>query len=288
MQRISSQQSRVVFDAHKGLTDDQIMEVCPAIFTKGAAPYMSSSYRPAPSNAMIQTFRDQGYVPVQASQVNSRKAKDLPYAAHTVRFAHESALDMGDSRFEIILVNSHDAITSLRLYSGVFRMVCNNGLVAGDMFESYKIRHSGEDFYARVAAAASGLLKDGPKMSERLEKYRSIELGLQARVELATRIHAVRYPGADQSKLETRAPIDPAQLLTPRRGEDKADDLWTVFNVIQENVVRGGIEGFRGARDRDGQWVERSATTQELKAPGQLVDLNRSMWQELDNFAMAA
>jgi hypothetical protein len=31
-------------------------------------------------------------------------------------------------------------------------------------------------------------------------------------------------------------------LLTPNRGEDEGDDLWTTFNVVQEKYVRGGIE----------------------------------------------
>lgn len=32
-----------------------------------------------------------------------------------------------------------------------------------------------------------------------------------------------------------------AQLLTCRRGEDLRGDLWSVFNRIQENVLRGGL-----------------------------------------------
>jgi hypothetical protein len=31
-------------------------------------------------------------------------------------------------------------------------------------------------------------------------------------------------------------------LLTLRRGEDSGRDIWTTFNVLQENCVRGGIK----------------------------------------------
>jgi hypothetical protein len=31
-------------------------------------------------------------------------------------------------------------------------------------------------------------------------------------------------------------------LLTPKRIEDEGNDLWKVFNVVQENFVRGGVE----------------------------------------------
>ncbi len=31
-------------------------------------------------------------------------------------------------------------------------------------------------------------------------------------------------------------------LLTPNRMEDEGDDMWKVFNVVQEKFVRGGVE----------------------------------------------
>jgi hypothetical protein len=31
-------------------------------------------------------------------------------------------------------------------------------------------------------------------------------------------------------------------LLTPNRVEDEGDDMWKVFNVVQEKFVRGGVE----------------------------------------------
>ena len=36
--------------------------------------------------------------------------------------------------------------------------------------------------------------------------------------------------------------LDLVDLLTPNRNEDEGDDLWKVFNVVQEKFVRGGIE----------------------------------------------
>ena len=36
--------------------------------------------------------------------------------------------------------------------------------------------------------------------------------------------------------------LEPAMLLQPRRDEDKVNDLWHVFNRVQENMLRGGNE----------------------------------------------
>jgi hypothetical protein len=36
--------------------------------------------------------------------------------------------------------------------------------------------------------------------------------------------------------------MDPMLLLAPRRGEDQGRDIWTTYNVLQENCVRGGFK----------------------------------------------
>ena len=36
--------------------------------------------------------------------------------------------------------------------------------------------------------------------------------------------------------------MDPRLLLAPRRGEDQGRDIWTTYNVLQENCIRGGFK----------------------------------------------
>ena len=70
------------------------------------------------------------------------------------------------------------------------------------------------------------------------QDWSRIALDCDAKAALAASAHALRFGDAD-GKVAT--PIRPEQLLTPRRAEDRADDLWTTLNVIQENVMRGGL-----------------------------------------------
>jgi hypothetical protein len=37
--------------------------------------------------------------------------------------------------------------------------------------------------------------------------------------------------------------MNPEALLVPRREEDKKETLWATFNVVQENLTKGGVEG---------------------------------------------
>ncbi|PKR69876.1 hypothetical protein CW270_29590, partial [Escherichia coli] len=38
-------------------------------------------------------------------------------------------------------------------------------------------------------------------------------------------------------------PVTTADILTPRRREDYGKDLWSAYQTIQENMLKGGISG---------------------------------------------
>ncbi len=44
-------------------------------------------------------------------------------------------------------------------------------------------------------------------------------------------------------------PVTTADILTPRRREDYGKDLWSAYQTIQENMLKGGISG-RNARGK--------------------------------------
>ncbi|WP_122233569.1 DUF932 domain-containing protein, partial [Pseudomonas syringae] len=76
---------------------------------------------------------------------------------------------------------------------------------------------------------------------------------------------AYRYDPA-----EGPAPVTPSQLLMPRRREDRSSDLWTTFNRVQENTIKGGLTG----RNKQG----RRTTTRAVNRIDQDVKLNRALW----------
>ncbi len=42
---------------------------------------------------------------------------------------------------------------------------------------------------------------------------------------------------------ENKTPVTPEQIITPRRREDKQNDLWTTWQRVQENMIKGGLPG---------------------------------------------
>lgn len=73
---------------------------------------------------------------------------------------------------------------------------------------------------------------------------------------------------------EEESPVRPDQIIAPRRREDAGQSLWQTFNVIQENLIRGGLDGRR--QTSDGR-IRRS-TTRPINGIDQNVGLNRALW----------
>jgi hypothetical protein len=88
---------------------------------------------------------------------------------------------------------------------------------------------------------------------------------------LAEAAHVLRFGDGDG---ETTTPIKPAQLLVPRRPDDRADDVWTTWNVAQENVIKGGLRGV----SRDDMGRPRRVTTRSVNGIDQDIKLNRALW----------
>ena len=69
--------------------------------------------------------------------------------------------------------------------------------------------------------------------------------------------------------------IEPQKLLSPRRSSEvNKDDLFTVFNIVQENVIKGGVRGY--GRDRQGH--PKRIRTREIKSIDQATSLNKALW----------
>src|SRR3984893_14995644 len=106
-----------------------------------------------------------------------------------------------------------------RLLMGLYRAVCENGLVVSrGAFPTICVAHRGNV----VDEVVSGALQ----MSERFDL-------LVAQVE--------RMEARQMLKDEQLAFAEGAQLLTIRRPQHLAVDLYTVLNRTQENLLRGGL-----------------------------------------------
>jgi hypothetical protein len=241
----------------------------------------SAKYSHVATKDIVSWLGDNDFVPVYAANSKTRKPEREGFQKHLLRFRRSDSLDTvkvkGDAVSEILLRNSHDGTSGIQLWSGIFRMVCANGLIVADKsFEKISIPHRGNNIADKVIDAAYRVIDVSNKALTGVQEWQKIELSKSKQTEFAERALSLRFEKAEDS------PITPVQLLSVRRYSDVGTDLWSVFNRVQENLVRGGICGLN-KKDEHGssQW----RTLRKIRGADRNIELNRDLWGIASEYA---
>ena len=240
----------VIQNFNKGLdsylTKDQLREICPVAFESAPTnPKVTSKYLFVNTEQIIDDLDKLGWKPVTAAMRKSR-GKDTIFSKHMVTFQNPdikiTGTDGDDSFPRIIMTNSHDGLQAFKFSVGIFRLVCSNGLVVADeKFSEFKIRHKGYTF-SELRDVVSKAVKDLPNKVEVLNKMKSKILTKDEKEKLALDAMLIRAgitPDSDKAKKFEYDKETIEDILDPKRKEDKGDDLWKVFNVVQEKITQG-------------------------------------------------
>ena len=232
-----------------------------------AAPTVSERYQFISSAEIIDRFSDEGWR-VETATVAAPRKRDPLFAKHMIDFRNPEFEPVHGAVPRIILVNSHDGSSSARVLAGVFRFVCANGLVVGTTLGKEVVRHTG-DAAADLIHRMQQLARNTSKLYSQIDTWSKKDLTKAQRFEMARFAAQLRWGDAQR--------FTPEDLLQVRRADDDRGDLWTTFNRLQENTVRGGIEGF----SRSG----RAATSRPLSDISRSVDYNAQLWQLAEEVA---
>lgn len=264
--------SRIFAADGEPLSNDMLRAAVPSIFATEAHESRSARFAPVPTVTVLDGLRAEGFEPFSAVQARTRVEGKAEFTKHMVRLRHRSLTNTTGDSFEIVLVNANDGTSAYQMIPGFFRFVCENGLMTGETFSEVKVRHSGNAI-GEVIEGAYRVLEDAPLVAEQVASWKAITLQDGERLALAESAHILRFPKADQDG-EAPAPVQPEALLRPRRSADRANDLWTAFNVVQENTLKGGLTG--RVRNAEGRLQRR--TTREVAGIDQNRSLNRALW----------
>lgn len=257
------------------LTNDEIARVAPSIFAEEAHESRSDRYRYIPTVDVLEALRSEGFMPFMACQTRVRNTDKRDHTKHMIRLRHANTIVAKEAN-EIILLNSHDGTSSYQMMGGCFRFVCANGLVLGDAAMDQKVRHSGrQDVIGDVIEGAYEVLNQFQLIEEQRETMKGIQVGGDLQHAFAEAALAYRYDPE-----EGPAPVTATQLLAPRRREDNTNDLWSTFNRVQENTIKGGLRG----RNKQG----RRTSTRAVTGIDQDVKLNRALWVLAQHLRQAA
>jgi len=276
----------------QALSNEQIARVAPSVFATEPWQGVSDRYAFIPTIQVVDRLRDEGFFPVRAQQSRSRIPGKGDFTKHMLRFRRESDMAIpkvvdGNTHYffkvppvvpELVLVNAHDRSSAYALDAGLFRQLCSNGLMvsAGDL-AGIHVRHSG-NVVDDVLEGSFKIIDEMPQVMEHVEHMRAIQLALPQQIAFATAAAEVRWGHDDKGA--ALAPVQPEQLLRPRRREDDAADLWATFNRVQENMIKGGLRG-RGTTGK-------RTTTRAVGSVTEDVRLNKALWMLAEKMAQLA
>lgn len=274
--------------AMKFMTKDEIREKAPYVFSDTPTnPSVSKRYMFANTETIIDDMKRLGWEVVECKQQRADKRSNIR-SFHMVAFQNPTLSVMrtnGDNAEvecypRIILTNSHDGFNSFKFMVGLFRLVCSNGLIiATEKFADISIRHINYTFeeLRKVVERSVALVLDNIKVMDRME---ATMLSDEQKRELAVTALKIRNNVKDDEKLEV--PEDEIEdILKPSRNEDAGDSLWSVFNVLQEKVIKGN---YTMTSPTNGK--KRKA--REIKGAARDIEINQSLFLTASSYCAAA
>jgi hypothetical protein len=246
------------------LSPDVLREKVPAVFAPGAHERTSASYTFISTERVLAALGSAGFLPVEARQ--SGRSRSPVHARHLIRLRRRfETIELRDAIPEILFLNSHDGTSAYQLRVGLFRVVCTNGLVVSTgVFPVWRVMHRG-DVVEDVVQAALQISERFELLATSVERMERTQLDRLQQLDFAAEALAMRFPK------DLPGAVEPSRFLVPRRSEDVGNDLWRTFNVLQENLLRGGIPR-RSASNR-------LTRTRRITAIREDVRLNSALWE---------
>lgn len=236
--------------ANNFLTKDELRRVCPVAFKNTPTnPNISDRYVHANTETVIDDLSKLGWLPVQARQCRGKKNSSGIRSFHMVAFQNPNVKivkqstdgsETVDAYPRIILTNSHDGFNSFKFMVGLFRVVCSNGLVVADNeMLNMSIRHINYSF-DELRRVVSESIKRVPDIVMTMNEMKNTDVTEEQKIEIATEVVKIRKGVEEDEKIDIDMDTI-MDILNPVREEDKSNDLWTVFNVCQEKLIKGGF-----------------------------------------------
>lgn len=224
----------------------------------------SEKYQFIPTKRVLDVLADHNWHPAKIQEARTRKEENLGFQKHLIRLrqGQNQTITVGDELPEIVLTNSHMGSAAFQLCMGIYRLVCMNGLTVGNDIHSYRVRHSGYTDQA-VSDAINAITSTTDDVMKDVETFKRIELTNEEQNIFAQSAIELKFDGEKYS-------VPEYEVLKPWRYDDRKNDLWTTFNRVQENMIKGGIR----ARNTLGQ---RRRTT-SVKSVDENIRLNKGLW----------
>jgi|TARA_B110000967_G_scaffold198167_1_gene230838 hypothetical protein len=264
-------------NSEKFLSKKQINDVASSVFTNRPSSEVTDKYTFISTEKVIDDMEVLGWKVSDAKEVKARTKATVGFQKHLLVFRNNDVVingEDGDTVFpQILLTNSHDGKNSFQFTAGLFRMICENGLVIADTeFEDVRMRHMGYTF-EDLQVLIKDMVEKLPLTVESMNKMKNIELEEEKIIDLAKSLLDIRVEGTDNTYDSSAI----EEVLETQRKKDEGVGLWEVFNRVQENIIEGNFH----YKTKSGK-VRQARIIKNFK---QDIDLNRNMFAKAMEYA---
>lgn len=264
----------------KYLTEQDIMKTAPSVFQTHSGPRVTKKYRQITTAHMIDSLQNLNWFPVYAQEVKARKVHTKGFQKHLIKFQNpdlnysSELLRTNDTLHpEILLINSHDGLNAFKFRFGLYRTACINGLIVPmSEFGKFRILHKGEITLDEVEDGVYEYVSNVSPIVDKISLFQQLLLTDKQRTSFGKRALELRYGSYEDS------PLDIEEIITPRREEDEQNNLWSTFNIVQENLMypeRYDLHAKQGSKKR----------VRPLKGIDASVHFNAGLWNLMSKYA---
>ena len=226
------------------ITLEQLEVLAPAAFSDSAADHVSKRYNHVRTADVVEHLLDAGFEITHATQQKTQKRSEHKASnqKHRIRmrmpYKGQTSSRVGQIFPSMDLVNSGDWSSNLIFASGLYRFICENGMIApfGNQNTTIKTRHDRID--ETVMAKIEEGIQAAPALFEFAEQCADTRMSPDDAGNFAKQAARIRFDIPEEDSVDDGIVTG---LLQRRRSEDAADDLWGVFNSVQENGTHGGF-----------------------------------------------
>jgi hypothetical protein len=259
----------------KALSKEELTRLAPQTFNHIVGSNLTSKYVHIPTDTIVEDMEALGWFPYDVKTVKTRK-KNAQTAKHLIQFFNPDIVIKNedgevDMYPNLLLINSHDGSTAVRFEMGVFRVVCENGLVIKSQdFGGFKMKHMGYTF-EDLRTYINDMVKELPTVVANLNKFSQVKMTPEQQYEFALKAVEARF--GEEKQLSAQE-ID--NLLLAERKEDVGNSVWLVLNRVQEKLTTGGFS-YLGVKGK-------SRKARAIKNFTQDVEMNTKLWELAETY----
>ena len=221
--------------------------------------------------SVIETLNAHGWFIKEYNELRPHKHSRQGYQKYLAVYENEDlTFQTEKGKARLLQIGSHDGTKPLIINAGFFTFACANGCIIGDnLFDPISVKHIGE-LPMQVEEAVSKFVDAVPLV------FRKVDQMVNTQINVLEAHSFVREAVKLRFKDENAVQVD--DVLKVHRAEDDNNSLWSVFQRVQENLIKS-YDGFKAQSTNNKTRKVRSITNIDAN-----VRINKGLWQLAEQF----